>query len=52
LKKIKFERITEAKGKEDEYVANIVRYNSKRAIEMEFELSQKTNNPLRGCPCL
>ncbi|KAF8680768.1 hypothetical protein HU200_045614 [Digitaria exilis] len=40
-KSIKFARSLEAKSKGDEYAANVDRYNSKRAVEMDFELSQQ-----------
>ncbi|RCV14581.1 hypothetical protein SETIT_2G437400v2 [Setaria italica] len=40
-KSIKFARLLEAKSKGDEYAANVAGYNSKRAVEMEFELSQQ-----------
>ncbi|KAL6633532.1 hypothetical protein ACP70R_026203 [Stipagrostis hirtigluma subsp. patula] len=40
-KSIKFARSLEAKKEGNEYAANVARYNSKRAAEMEFELSQQ-----------
>ncbi|CAN6206510.1 unnamed protein product [Urochloa humidicola] len=40
-KSIKFARSLEAKSKGNGYSANVAGYNSKRAVEMEFELSQQ-----------
>jgi hypothetical protein len=41
-KSIKFARSLEAKkGKGNEYAANVPGYNSKRAVGLEFELSQQ-----------
>ncbi|CAN6219989.1 unnamed protein product [Urochloa humidicola] len=40
-KSVKFVRSLEAKIKGNEYSANVAGYNSKRAVEMEFELSQQ-----------
>jgi hypothetical protein len=41
-KSIKFARLLEAKkGKGNEYAANVPGYNSKRAVGLEFELSQQ-----------
>ncbi|CAN6186134.1 unnamed protein product [Urochloa humidicola] len=40
-KSIKFARSLEEKSKGNEYSANVAGYNSKRAVEMEFELSQQ-----------
>lgn len=40
-KSIKFARSLEAKSQGNEYAVNAGRYNSKRAAEMEFELSQQ-----------
>jgi len=40
-KSIKFARLLEAKSKGNEYAANVAGYKSKRAVEMEFELSQQ-----------
>lgn len=45
-KSVKFARSLEAKSKGNEYAANVARYNSKRAVEMEFELSQQQRSLL------
>ncbi|CAD6242340.1 unnamed protein product [Miscanthus lutarioriparius] len=40
-KNIKFARLLEEKSRGSEYAANVAGYNSKRAVGMEFELSQQ-----------
>lgn len=40
-KNIKFARLLEEKMRGSEYAINIAGYNSKRAVGMEFELSQQ-----------